>query len=444
MPKLNHYSTIVVGGGWAGLAAASKLAKKSKPLLLLESAKQLGGRARRVSFEKQSVDNGQHMLLGAYEHTLQLLEELGLNEADLFVRRPLSLCYKGINGHQDFAIHASSFLPAPLHIACAILFSQGLSLTQRLSALLFTSRLYINRFRLKKDISVALLLKKNHQSPRLIEALWEPLCLGALNTPIEQASAEIFLEVLKHSFARKQHFSDLLLTKKDLSTMLPDPATLHIEKNQGQVMLARKVTAISLHNGKVKGVTTIDGEITCDNIILATPPHVSQQLLAAHPQTASIAEELGQLQHQPVCTVYLQYPEEVKLERENIGLLGSTSQWLFDRAIYEQAGLIAVVISGEGGHMQKDNQTLIQSVLDEIRPLYPHWPKPNTTMVIREKRATFSCSVGCNQYRPAANTNVEGLYLAGDYVATKLPATLEGAVISGVQCATYINNKDFV
>ena len=117
------------------------------------------------------------------------------------------------------------------------------------------------------------------------------------------------------------------------------------------------------------------------------------------------------------------------------GIQDGISQWVFDRRFCGQKGLMSVIISAEGDHMKLNNQALTEAVINELAILRPDWPKPLDTMVIREKRATFSCHTGVSKYRPDYKTSIKGCWLAGDFTNTGLPATLEGSIRSGLECA---------
>ena len=161
-------------------------------------------------------------------------------------------------------------------------------------------------------------------------------------------------------------------------------------------------------------------------------------LLAPYPVLTALASSLQQFQYEPICTVYLQYPESARLPVPMLGMLGGVGQWAFDRQLCGQPGLIAVVISSSGIHMAWPNSQLVDVISAELANLFPRWPQPASTHVIREKRATFASQVNINQSRPTNQTAVEGLWLAGDFTQTGYPATLEGAVRSGVQCTQQI------
>ena len=435
---------IVVGGGWAGLAAAAELARYDIPVTLLESAKQLGGRARRVPFDNHDsdgllgIDNGQHILIGAYDSTLDLLRNIGLHEEDVFLRRDLYLRMHPAQGRPIRMKTGKT--PAPLHLLKGLITASGLSLRDKYKAISFSAALSRTDFKLEEDLTCLSLFKRYRQSDKLIKAIWEPLCLGALNTHIDEASAEIFLRVLRDAFTHNRANSNYLFPKTDLGRVLPDPALDYIEKNGGSIKLAQRVTRLEFSGQSVSGVATEEQTYQAPYIILATPYGVTQQLIREHESLHTIAGQLQQLTSNPIVTVYLQFPPEVHLKHEMLGLVYSTSQWVIDRRICQQPGLLAVVISGSGPHMKLHNDELTAHVLRELRQQIAALPDPLHSMVIREKRATFHCRTGVNAIRPANRTPVNGLLLAGDYTNTELPATLESAVRSGVRCAKIILN----
>lgn len=403
---------------------------------MIESAKQAGGRARAVSTTDWQVDNGQHLLLGAYHSVFKLLKQLKVPLDEQLLRKPLRLHYRGLSGNH-FELSAPT-LPAPLHMSLAIARARGLTRTDRISALRMAVTLTLQRYRLRHDISVRDLLLRHGQSDAAIRALWEPLCLGALNTHIGQASARVFLRTLRDAFMRRRHDADLVLYRQDLSKLLVEPAIEYIQRHGGQVLTSERVLRLNIHENQLQSVTTSTGDIPCEQLILATPHAITATLCQDHRALAPVTANLKRLTHEPICTVYLQYPSETQLPQEVIGVLDGTSQWIFDRRINQLPGQMAVVISGNGPHMQLTPEALIQRVQQELAQLFPHWPAPLKSKLIREKHATFCCHVDVEQLRPEHHTNIDGLWLAGDYTNTDYPATLEGAVRSGIQCATQL------
>lgn len=430
---------IVVGGGWAGLSCAVELAEHGHTVTVLESARQLGGRARRVAFKEQAVDNGQHIFLGAYHRTLQLLEDLGINSNQSLYRQPLELSLLN-DGRRGITLRLPQIL-SPLNLLVGLLRLRGLGLKDRWQALRFGLRLFSNSLVSSTDTSVAELLRTQGQSSHNIHGLWEPICLAALNTPIEEASAQLFIRVLHDSFCRTHRDSDIIIPRVDLGCLLPDQAFDYIEGHGGNVHLGQRVNELAIEQQHVLSLHTQDRKYDASHVVLAIPPHACQPLLKPHAALHDIAYNMSGIDYHPVCTVYLQYPEEVKADRPLQGLLTTTAQWLIDRRIYNQPGLIAAVISGPGKHMQMSNVQLTEKIKAELRGIYPHWPAPVAEMVIREKRATFSARVGINRIRPSNRTPVNGLWLAGDYTNTDYPATIESAIISGQRAAKMIHHE---
>lgn len=426
----------IIGGGWAGLSAAVELSRQGIVVTLLESARQLGGRARRIPFNNKSVDNGQHLIVGAYRNTLALMQTLGVDITKVLKRKPLAFNMRYANG--DAVSLSVSHLPTPLHLLMGLIKSKGLSLLDRLRATQFGFQLFMQNIPLTQDISVAELLARCKQPTRLIETLWGPLCIATLNTPLHKASAQIFIHVLHTTFMRRREDSDLLFTQNDLGSLLPDPAANFIERHGGNIRLGQRITGLKLENNKTQGIDIEDKFIPANRVILAVSPFASHALMAEHYSLQTITDKLNKFFYEPICTIYLQYPEHVRLDTEIVGLVNTTAQWVFDRRINHQPGLMAVVISASGAHMDLDNKQLVQRVTRELANLYPDWPAPIATYVLREKRATFSCTPGITPLRPKNETPVKGLWLAGDYTDTSYPATLEGAVHSGLQCAKHV------
>ncbi len=425
----------VVGGGWAGLAAAVDLSRRGARVTLLEAARQLGGRARRVRLGGMEVDNGQHLLLGAYRDTLHLLNLLAPEDGPGLERRRLDLQIWE-HGRPALCLRAPR-LPAPLHALAALAGARGLSPGERLRAAALGLFVLWRRGHLESDTTVTRLLRRLRQSPRLVRRLWEPLCLATLNTPPRRASARVFVRVLHDALLRVRGDSDLVLATRNLGALLPEPAVEYIEARGGHIHLGRRVTALQVEDGGIRGLATGAGTVPARHVILAVPPGPAAELLAPHPPLAAIAARLNRLRSEPVCTVYLQYPEGVRLEPPLLGLAGATAQWIFDRRVNGQPGLMAVVVSAGGPHMALDNDALVAQVRGEIARVRPRWPEPVRARVIREKRATFSCRAGVSKLRPGCATPVTGLWLAGDYTDTGYPATLEGAVRSGLAAARH-------
>ena len=428
---------IVIGGGWAGLSAAVSLARQGLPPVLVESARQLGGRARALRFGPFHVDNGQHVLLGAFESVLEMLATLGVSEASVFRRQPLRLLMLGRDGRRIEL--RTERLPAPLHLVTGLMRSSGISFSARLAAIRLLRAIARNRVEQTTDCSVRDFLNDRRQPFETVQALWRPFCYAALNAPLERASARLFLHAVRHTFFGHRRHSDLLLPVLDLSACLPRPATDFIESRGGSVRLGARAQAIEVIDGAVAGVRVNDAVQPADHVVLATSPEVSVELLRPHAALSAQVAGFDQLSAQPICTVYLRYPDVVTLERDMIGLLDALPQWLFDRGrLTGDRGLIAAVISGPGPHLRLTSDALIAQVVDDIARRFPAWPAPIDAKLVRERRATLAAVPGVDNFRPKHATPIKGLWLAGDYTATGYPSTLEGAVKSGMLCARWI------
>lgn len=428
--------TVVVGAGWSGLAAAVELARCGREVTLLESAPRIGGRARSVPFGEHALDNGQHVLLGAYDHVLSLLHTLDVAESDVLLRLPLDLT---LRAPERCVLSLSTlYLPAPLHLLAGLLTARGAGRLEALAAL--PGIRHMLRADEAEDITVGTLLQRCRQPDSLVRGLWAPLCLAALNTPVEQASARLFREVLRQAFTGHRRRSDLLLPRVDLDRVLAEPALRYLESRGARVLTGRRVARLEPVESGLR-VYMRDIGMEAHDVILATPPGVTAALctgLSGMRETVLGLEQLGQ---DPICTVYLQYPPEVRLPLPMMGMLDLTSQWVFDRRHCGQPGIMAVVISGPGGHMELDTGSLARQAAADLALLFPDWPAPQDHWVVREKRATFRAAAGCERHRPEMRTPVDGLWLAGDHVRNGLPATLEGAVMNGVQCARAITAR---
>ena len=423
-------TTLVIGGGWSGLAAAVTLCQQGKSVHVIESAKQLGGRARNVQWQNKTIDNGQHLMIGAYTEMLNIMAIVGADPNRAFERQTLDLSIID-DVYPTLKLSGNNFLPWPLSLAWSLIQSAGLK------GLLHVQHLQssIDELLSSDDLSVSEWLHNNKQSNRLIKQLWEPLCLATLNTPIHEASAHVMAKVIQDSLGQGEKAADLLIPKQPLGDVLPHAVAKYLDQHGAKISLQTRATDIVVEQNKVSGVKTHDGEfIAADNIIVATGPQHANQLLA--PLTAIETPKFY-----PIATVYLQYPDNCRLTQAMLGMSGSISQWIFDRS-QQHPGLMAVVISGPGKHEKMSNHELAEHVSEEVHRYCPELPAHAIdSLVIREKRATFACTVGIEQRRSKSDTNVKGLWLAGDYVANSYPATLEGAIRNGKNCALIVVNS---
>ncbi len=419
----------VVGAGWAGMAAAVELAAAGVGVTVYEAARMLGGRARRVEIGGVALDNGLHILVGAYREALRLIDLVRPPGAPPgLLRMPLRLRVE-----PDFRLHAPR-LPAPLHLAAALLLARGLSLRERAAAVGFMRAQKAGGFRCDSGLSVEALLHNHGQPEGLIRRLWEPLCVSTLNTRPPEASAACFLAALRDTLTRDRDASDLLLPRTDFSALFPEPAGRFVETRGGRLRLGDRVRRLEPGDGFIDIEATDTQRFT--HAVLAVGPHQLDPLAAGLPVLTPAREAVAGYRFRPIYSVFLQYPQAVSLPEPMIGFSGGVTQWAFDRGrLCGQKGLIGVVISSSGGHEDLAHDDLATQVHQELQARFG-LPAPLWHQVIGEKRATFACTPGLP--RPANRTPNPRLFLAGDYTESDYPATLEAAVRSGIRCARMI------
>ncbi|MGV8892431.1 MAG: hydroxysqualene dehydroxylase HpnE [Burkholderiaceae bacterium] len=439
----------VIGAGWAGCAAAVKLTQLGHCVSLYEAARTLGGRARQVEVDGRIIDNGQHILLGAYRETLQLMRSIGINERDHLLRLPLQMRYPPETGGMDFI---AAKLPAPWHILLALWRATGLVRQDKLALTRFTSAARWMDWRLDTDCSVAELLQRFGQTPRLCRLMWQPLCIAALNTPPERASAQVFLHVLRDSLGAKRAASDMLIPRCDLSTLLPQHAAAYIVAQGGSVHMGcainglRQTAAGWQLVAETANLPAGFDAVIFDAVIIATPPDRASKLLAGlEADTQDLRKQLDGFTYEAITTCYLQYDTDFRLGRPFMALLddpatNSWGQFVFDRGQLQQqdAGLLSVVISLPGAALAAGREVLANQVSWQLARAFniAALSEPKWSTVITEKHATFSCRPAL--HRPDNPTGLPGLLLAGDYTAGDYPATLESAVRSGLRATSLV------
>ena len=418
----------IIGAGWAGMAAAVALAQARIPVTVFEAARHPGGRARTVEIEGIELDNGQHMLIGAYRETLRLMRAVGADPDKLLLRQRLAIEYPG-----KFSLHAPR-LPAPLHLLAALLTAGGLAWGERIAAMRFIAAMRRNAHRIAADMPVSELLALHRQTGALLRYLWEPLCVSALNTPAASASAQVFLNVLRDGLDGAREASDFLIPRTDLGKLFPQPAAAFVRANGGEMRLGVPVRTL---DKTAEGFVLDASAERYSHVILAVGPHQIDALLDRFAALAPTRRSVAALAYEPIYTCYLQYPPEVSMPQAMTGFDGGTIQWIFDRGrLNGAAGLLAAVISARGGHQNVSQDVVASAMHRELAASLPGLPQPLWSRVIAEKRATFSCRPGVA--RPGNQTAVGNLYMAGDYTACDYPATLESAVRSGVLAARLV------
>ncbi len=426
---------LVIGAGFAGLSAATALAEQGVRVLVLEARPALGGRASVFTDPAtgERVDNGQHVLIGAYRETFRFLRRLG-TEKHVYLQPGLAVDIIDRDGRTSRL--ACPAIPAPLHLLVGAL---------RWKAISWRDRVALARMRHggRRDVdprfTVREWLEWHGQTTRLIELLWEPLAVASLNQSIDEAAGEMFGAVLRRTFTSERSDSSLGLVQRPLDELYTEPSRAYIERRGGEVR-ANSLACVNVESGSAsihvrshafrpRAVICAAAWYALPALFPDPPPALAEMIQAAESTPAS-----------PIVTVNLWFDRPIT-SSVFVGLPGRANQWVFDkRALFGEAtSHVSLVSSGAAAIVSQNNQQLVNLALDELKDAIPEVRSAalRRAVVVREKRATFSVAPG-QPPRPATRTAIPGLFMAGDWIDTGLPATIESAVVSGHAAANAV------
>lgn len=428
---------VIIGGGVAGLSAATSLAARGVRVSVLEARPTLGGRTNAFTDPAtgERVDNGQHVLMGSCHETFRFLRRIG-SESAVRLQPSLSIGIVDRNGQQS-SLRCPP-LPAPLHLIGGLLRWSALDWKDRLAA-----RHILRGVRLQADPphrpaeaghyehrpadaghleqeTVREWLVASGQTPRLIELLWEPFAVAALNQSIDVAAAAPFAAVLRRMFTLDRRDSSLGLPVKPLDEVFARPARDFVERHGGAVR-----TGVTARLGPAWGAKAVVCAVpwhALPGVFLERPPALEETLVAAANTDASAIVTVNLWLDRPIMTDAF------------VGLPGRAMQWVFDkqRLFGEASTHLSLVSSGANALVNRSNDELVALATSELMTSIPgaRAAAVRRGVAVREKRATFSVAPG-QPKRPGTRTGVPGLFLAGDWIETGLPATIEGAIASG-------------
>jgi squalene-associated FAD-dependent desaturase len=436
---------VIIGGGFAGLAAGVALSEGGSDVVLLERRKHLGGRA--YSFLDTAtgdiVDNGQHLFMSCYRNTISFLDKIGCLHKLAFQAAPRVDFLDRENGFSSFACPP---LPAPLHAICGIFRMKGLTLGDKLRAI-NVGRALGKKETHVEDRSVSAWLSLLGQSQRIRERFWYPMTIATLNESPEVASARMLKRVLEQAFGGGYSDSRLGLSTVGLSQLYTEGARDFIESRGGQVRTAADVAQLTLEGDLVRGCELKNGEcLEADCYISAVPPSALGRLLP-HEVRRRYFPGLLALTSSPIVSMNLWFDRPV-IHREFVGLLGTRVQWLFNKDLICRSGKrsnhIAIVISAAYQYVDWTREELVQLARRELELLIPEVKEAKLlhSRVVKERAATISHTIESDRIRPGAQTRIGNLILAGDWTDTGLPATIESAVMSGHRAAEVVANLD--
>jgi len=419
---------IVIGGGFAGLSAAAYLAKNKYKVKLLEASPKLGGRAysfvdRETSTE---IDNGQHILMGCYYDTINFLSLIRASDNFHFQKRlKVDFVQKG------FIIHTLKSFPFfyPLNLIIGFLNFGAISVTDRLSALRLLIKLPFYTSNKFSQLSIKDWLEKENQSESIQKAFWKILAVGALNTNLEKASAKIFIDILKQIFLEGNKSATIVLPKKGLSKSYTGNAQEFILRNDGDICLSEQVEAVIIHNNRVSEIRSYKQKYSdFDYVISATPAFTLERILK---DESSI--RLPDFEYATILNIHIWLKNNV-IPVGFFGLIDSPVHWVFNKGTH-----LNIVISDANEFNNKLDNDILEFVKSELKKYFLLDPELiSNCKIIKEKRSTFVPSKEIIDVRPSQKTKIENLVLAGDWVNTGLPSTIESAVKSGRVAAEII------
>ena len=431
---------VVLGGGLAGIAAACEIAAAGRKALLVEKRPFLGGRA--FSFPEpetgQEIDNGQHVFLGCCRAYIALLERLGvIGNTHLAARLDVPVYNR--SGRRGLLRGAN--LPAPLHLVPSLLRYPHLGWLDRLRVLYggaciqFTDR-QRNAAALEGE-TFADWLRRHHQSEATIAEFWNLITLPTLNDDISDVSADMGLMVFQEGVFAGRASSSIGYAKVGLSKLVSEAARSYIGDRGGEVLLGTGIRAIRVEDGLVSGVETSSGLLRGDAYISALPPDVLLPLLPADLAADEFFGRFERIDHAPIVALHVWYDRPV-MDDALACFSDSSLQWVFNRTrMQEDSGhdgqYICVSISGAWSYADTPRSEIEAELLAELARVLPRARRANVirALVIKHPHATFRCLPGINRLRPGSRSPVSNLLLAGEWVRTGWPGTMEGAVRSG-------------
>jgi squalene synthase HpnD len=432
---------VVLGAGYAGLAAAKELILRGHEVTLIEGRALLGGRAHSFVDAKSGLvlDNGQHILMGCYHETLALLRQMGVMDR-LYSPPRLEVPFVSTKGRSVLAATA----PDPLHLFSALLGFGELTAADKMSAVKLAVRMRLGQ-EPRSDESVETWMRRWKQTPNLIRALWEPLCIAALNEPVATGSAQLFATVIRRTFLAGAADSTILLSRVGLSELFAPEVRKLIEMCGGSVRLQSPVTSLEFEGTKLREIKLSDGtSIRPEAVISALPWHVLRGLL---PGDSKLSRACGKIQDAPIVSLHLWLDRPI-LKEPFVGLLDSPVHWVFSREhihganpVGQEGYIVTAVVSGARDLVEKSGAELEELTLAELAKFLPEARdvKVLHRMVYKARSATFAATPETEPLRPDATTEWSNFWLAGDWTHTGLPATIEGAVASGNRAACVVD-----
>ncbi|MBI5193177.1 MAG: FAD-dependent oxidoreductase [Nitrospirae bacterium] len=482
-------NVIIIGGGFAGLTAATELISSGYNVTVIEQRGYFGGRA--FSFLDRNtfieLDNGQHLLMGCYENTFRFLKTLGTFDK-LYIQKNLHVDFIESAG-QTYSLSCLP-LPAPLHAASGILRFKALSLSERLKMLYITKDVLYDNHPLPLTLSqkgmvssylsndsandsandsgkgegvssITDWLSRYGQGKRAMDTFWNILTLAIMNESPDRSSAAIFKTVLRKAMFKSRKGSRIVFPAVPLSRLYADDAEDYVIRHGGVVEKRCAASEILFDGHSVTGIRTRNNRIIKGDYYISAVPYYSlhrllpPSIINKHHSYFSCLKEL---KSSPIISFHLLFDKPI-IDKPFAAFINSPVQWIFNNNMIstyipppltgggqgegehrQSNNLISLVISGAQEFVNMDSAALLTMAVTELRKFLPeaNSAKLIYSRIIKEKSATFIPAPDIQKYRPSQESPIKNLFIAGDWTDTGLPATIEGAVLSGYRCAELI------
>jgi hydroxysqualene dehydroxylase len=433
---------IIIGGGFSGLAAGVRLSESGFQVLLVERRKHLGGRAYSFTDRKTGdvVDNGQHLFMGCYHNTVAFLKKIGCLDRLRFQDRPRVDFLDRENGFTTFECPP---LPPPAHAIAGLFRMKGITFADKLRTFKVGRAIRTNGRPCTDSLTVSEWLDLLSQSDRIKQRFWYPLAIATLNEDPHSASARMLRVVLREAFGGGGKSTSIGIARVGLSELYTEGASDFIRSHGGEVRTNAQVQRIVIEGSSAKAIELKGGErVGADYFLSAVPSSAFLRLLPVELRAGEFAS-LASLESSPIVSINLWFDRPI-IDREFVGLIGTRSQWIFNKNLIlapgKKSNQIAVIISAARGFIDCTRQELVDLALNELHDLIPDSRSAELlhSRVIKEREATLAHTIESDSLRPGPRTRIANLVLAGDWTATGLPATIESAVLSGHTAAGII------
>jgi zeta-carotene desaturase len=450
LPQGRNPDVVVIGGGVSGLTTAVSLAAAGYSVLLVEQKQHCGGRTYSFVYKEtgDEVDNGQHLMMGCYHSTLKYLSTINASSR-VTIQKKLSVTFRHVK-RGVFRLQSAPF-PAPANILIGLLRLKSLTFIQRLSLLRVGAALFFANPDTDEELqsmTVEQWLDGLDQPKENKEYLWNIIAIGTLNDSPSIVSAALFVKVLQSAFLGKKGDSSMVIPREGLSSVLVDGAIDYLRSRNSEVRMETSVERVVAEGDAVARIVLSSGDIVSPRAVVSAVPYFDLPRVFGEAADRAFPELsfADRFVSSPIVTIHLWFDRSF-MEEDFVALLDSPIHWVFNKSklLTKKHGggeYLSLVISGAAGFIDREKEEIIALGVSELRRFYPASVQAALvhSLVVKEKRATFSPRVGTQGYRPANTTSLKNLFLAGDWTDTKLPATIEGAVQSGYRCSELVRN----